>query len=479
MASCNMNNNTLCVDLDGTLTHTDMLHETALKLVTSKPSLILKLPTLLKAGKATLKQEISNVTDFDPSLLPYNNELITWIKKEKEGGRNIVLCTASDQKIANKIADHLGLFDEVIASDGNSNIAGEVKASVLVDKFGEKGFDYAGNSVDDLVVWKKANKAIIVNAPDDVYQQAKLDSDIEHVFKGPEMPSKRWLKMLRVHQWLKNVLLFVPVFAAHTFTDFSNWVTLFFAFISFSLCASTVYIANDLLDLESDRQHPSKSKRPFASCAIPISQGIVIAPLLLLTSFSIAFFVGQDFVFWLAIYFFITCIYSIKLKQLVLIDCFTLALLYTMRIIAGAAAVNLEMSFWLLAFSGFLFFSLSFVKRFAELQLQLLNGKHKANGRGYFTDDAPIVQSIGVSSGYISVLVLALYLNSEDVLKLYSNPEWVYGSVVVMLFWVSWIWLRAFRGEMHDDPVVFAVKDRVSVVAGFIFALFLIIGNLG
>jgi 4-hydroxybenzoate polyprenyltransferase len=189
-------------------------------------------------------------------------------------------------------------------------------------------------------------------------------------------------------------------------------------------------------------------------------------------------YVGTSFLQWLLLYFVLTCVYSVKLKQLVLVDCMTLAILYTLRIVAGAAAVGSAMSFWLLAFSVFMFLSLAFIKRFAELQVQLLNGKHKAHGRGYFTDDAPFVQMLGISSGFMSVLVLALYLNSPEVQRLYAHPEWVWGNVPVMVFWVSWLWLRAHRGEMHDDPLIFAVKDKVSLLAGGFFAAFLLLGAL-
>lgn len=271
--------------------------------------------------------------------------------------------------------------------------------------------------------------------------------------------------------------MFVPMIAAHEVLDLHNWLFVVLGFLSFSFCASTVYILNDLLDLESDRQHPTKKNRPFASGSISVKTGVITAPVMMLVSIAIGTFIGTSFLSWLGIYFLITCLYSVKLKQIVLIDCFTLAILYTLRIISGAAAVELAPSFWLLAFSISLFFSLSFVKRFSELQTQLLNGKHKAAGRGYFTDDAPLIQAIGVSSGYISALVFALYLNSEEILTLYSSPNFVLGSVLVLLFWISWIWLKAFRGQMNEDPVIFAVKDKVSLMSGSIFILFIFLGS--
>lgn len=469
----------LCVDLDGTLIHSDMLHETVLGLVKVDPLAALRLPCWLLRGKAKLKQRIAVRAEFDPASLPYNLAFVDWLRQQHSQGRRLILCTASDNSVAAPIAAHLGVFDEVMASDGVVNLAGANKAKALVERFGERGFDYAGNSATDLVVWEHARRAIVVNASGQLQSAAEACAEVEQVFEGSKSGFVVWCKLLRVHQWLKNALLFVPLLAAHRVADGEAWLTLLLAFIAFSLCASSVYIANDLLDLDSDRQHPRKSKRPFAAGAVPVWQGVLLAPILLLASLLVSAQVGSAFLAWLVAYFAVTCLYSLKLKQLVLVDCLTLAMLYTLRIVAGAAAMGMALSFWLLAFSVFLFLSLAFVKRFAELQVQLLHGKHKAHGRGYLTADAPLVQMLGVAAGFSSVLVLALYLNSEDVLRLYRNPHWVWGNVPVMLFWISWVWLRAQRGEMHDDPLIFAVKDKASLLAGVLFALFLAIGTVG
>ena len=469
----------LCIDLDGTLIHSDMLHETVLGLIKAEPLSVFRLPFWLLGGKADLKQKIAERAEFEPSSLPYNLDLVEWLRQQHTQGRRLILCTASDRSIAEPIAKHLGFFDEVMASDGVVNLAGANKAKALVERFGEGGFDYAGNSSADLAVWEHARRAIVVNAASQLQSDAEACAEVEQVFEGLNSGFAVWRKVLRVHQWLKNALLFVPMFAAHRVADGEAWLALLFAFVAFSLCASSVYIANDLLDLESDRQHPRKCKRPFAAGAVPVWHGVLLAPVLLAASLLVATQVDSAFLAWLLAYFVVTCLYSIKLKQLVLIDCLTLAMLYTLRIVAGAAAVGMALSFWLLAFSVFLFLSLAFVKRFAELQVQLLHGKHKAHGRGYLTDDAPLVQMLGVAAGFSSVLVLALYLNSEDVLRLYQNPHWVWGNVPVMLFWISWVWLRAHRGEMHDDPLIFAVKDKASLLAGAVFALFLAIGTVG
>ncbi|ERK13855.1 integral membrane protein [Pantoea sp. AS-PWVM4] len=469
----------LVVDLDGTLIHSDMLHESALRVFRDSPFETLRIPFLLLKGKACLKQHLASRAEFTPKTLPYNEELLEWLKQQREEGRYLVLCTASDKSIADRIAEHLGIFDEVIASDGVSNIAGEHKAAALVQRFQQHGYDYAGNSSTDLPVWSQAHKAIVVNGSNDLVKKAQDIATIERVFPKREIGFSAWRRMLRIHQWLKNLLLLVPLFAAHDVSNGEAWLSLLLAFIAFSLCASSVYIANDLLDLDSDRLHPRKRNRPFASGLIPAWIGVLLAPLLLIISLAIAGLVGKHFLFWLLFYFALTCAYSWLLKRLMLVDCLTLAMLYTLRIVSGAAAVGHDLSFWLLAFSVFLFLSLAFVKRYAELELQLLSGKEKIHGRGYHTADAPLIQTMGIVAGYSSVLVLALYLNSDAVLKLYAAPELIWGAVPVMLFWVSWMWMQAHRGKMHDDPLVFAVKDRASLSAGIIFAAILVAGTVG
>lgn len=467
------------VDLDGTLIRTDMLHESALRGLRDNPFDALRMPYWLSQGKAVLKRNLADRTDFDPTSLPYNHELLEWLKQQQAQGRKLILCTASDRSIAIEISKHLGIFDEVIASDGTTNLAGKHKAEALEQRFGHAGFDYAGNSRADLEVWQRARRAIVVNASADLVRQAGAHCEVERVFSSPTVGFTAWRRVLRVHQWLKNLLLFVPIFAAHQLTSGDTWTSLILAFFSFSLCASSVYITNDLFDLESDRLHPRKRNRPFASGLVPTWMGVALAPVLLCISLWLGSYVGGGFIPLLIFYFVLTGAYSWGLKRLMLVDCLALAMLYTLRIIAGAAAANHSLSFWLLAFSVFLFLSLAFVKRYAELEIQELSGKEKVHGRGYFTSDAPLIQTMGITSGYASVLVLALYLNSDAVVILYKTPEFVWGAVPIMLFWISWMWMQAHRGNMHDDPLVFAVKDKASLFAGLLFAAVLATGAMG
>lgn len=472
-----VNRSPLVVDLDGTLIHTDLLHESLLSLIKNKPHFVFVLPWWLLKGKAAFKQRVATQINLDMSTLPFNVELIDWLKTQKSLGRKLILSTASDAALAHELAKHLDLFDEVLASDGKTNLSGEHKAAALCHAFGEKQFDYVGNATVDLKVWTKAQNAIVVSNSQLLQDQAASCTNLERAMAQPKPSIKNIAKALRIHQWIKNILLFVPLLAAHDTQNLDAWPSLFLAFIAFSACASAVYVINDLLDLESDRKHSRKRHRPFAAGQLPISLGVILAPSLLALSLIIAAYVGPLFFICLLIYCAITCIYSWRIKQWVLVDCLTLAILYTLRIVAGAAAVLVPLSFWLLAFSIFLFLSLAFIKRYAELEIQTLAGIHKVHGRGYYTSDAPLVQQLGVASGYASALVLALYLNSENVVRLYRTPEIIWAAIPLILLWLSWMWLKAHRGLMHDDPIVFAIKDKVSLMIGALFVITFILAT--
>ncbi|MEK9685480.1 MAG: UbiA family prenyltransferase [Rhodospirillaceae bacterium] len=463
----------IAVDLDGTLTLTDTLHESVLTLLRNKPYLLLLLPFWLLKGIAHLKQKVAEHTELDVTTLPYNQPLIDWLKEEKLRGKKIVLSTAANEKIAKAVVRHLDLFDAFIASDSKTNLKSARKRDALQERYGDKGYDYAGNSNDDLEVWIGASNAVVVNASENVLKKASTLTSVTQVFRSEQADIAVWIKAIRIHQWLKNLLLFVPLVAAHQVGNTQSLGLLIIAFFSFSLCASSVYITNDLLDLESDRIHPQKRFRPFASAKLSVLHGVIASPLLIAASFLIGVVVGVDFFIVLFVYLLLTLTYSFSLKRLVIIDCLTLATLYTMRIIAGAAAVSVSLSFWLLAFSIFLFLSLALVKRYAELLVQSREGKNSAHGRGYLVTDAPLLQALGVSSGYISALVIALYLRSENVISMYAQPLAIWLLIPILLFWVSWVWLKSSRGEMHDDPIVFAAKDRtslsVAVITAFVF----------
>ncbi len=461
----------IAVDLDGTLTLTDTLHESALSLLRDRPLDVLALPFWLLGGKAAVKAKVAERIDLDVAALPYNSSLIEWLKEERAAGKRIVLCTATDRRVAQSIANHLGLFDDVLASDGATNNTGTNKRAILETSYGVKGYDYAGNSAADIAVWAGARQAIVVNASDAVTKKASQVTTVAKVFPPQAITLSHWLRVFRVHQWLKNLLLFVPLVSAHQINAVQSLSALIIAFVSFSLCASAVYMANDLLDLESDRKHPRKCHRPFAAAAVPIKAGAILAPLVSIAGLLLGLVVGAAFTAWLVVYFSLTCAYSLWLKRRTLIDCLALAALYTLRIIAGAAAVAITLSFWILAFSVFIFLSLAFVKRYAELRVQAGVGNSDAHGRGYAVTDAPLVQTLGVTAGYVAVLVLALYLDGETVATLYAKPQLIWFAVPSMLFWVSWVWMKAHRGEMDDDPVLFAIKDKASLAVAVVVAI--------
>ena len=301
----------------------------------------------------------------------------------------------------------------------------------------------------------------------------------EHTLTAKQFDIKSWANALRIHQWLKNLLLFVPLLAAHQVNNPNQWATLCLAFFSFNFCASAGYIVNDLLDIQSDRLHPRKRNRPFASRQISVKTGIMLAVILSLLSFEIGTLINLQFLSCLVSYFVITCAYSSLFKRLILIDCITLAILYTLRIIAGAAACHIDLTFWLLAFSIFLFLSLAFLKRYAELEILKENSlQQEVFRRGYCTNDAPLIQMLGITSGYAAVLVLALYLNSEQITTLYRTPECIWVTIPVLLFWIGWMWIQAHRGNMYDDPLIFAIKDKASLLSGAAFAGALILGTV-
>jgi 4-hydroxybenzoate polyprenyltransferase len=463
-------NTPLVIDLDGTLICTDLLYESTLGLLHERPYLLPLLPVWLANGKACMKRRIAERVSLDVSNLPYDEAVLEWIRNERTFGRRVILCTASDEEYAGKVADHLGLFDGVIASDGRNNVSAHRKATLLVERFGVKGFDYAGNARDDIPVWERARHAILVNASQAVRRLARERFRVEREFDRPKPGALTWLRAMRMHQWLKNLLVFLPLAGAHQLFNLTLLKDAALAFLAFGLCASSVYILNDLMDLESDRQHPQKRRRPFAAGMLSPLNGLAVAALLLLCSLSIALWMAPAFLIWLGVYYGMTMAYTFFLKRRVLVDCLTLGALYTLRIVAGWAAVGLAASFWLLAFSLFLFLSLAFVKRYSELLILVKSGRVDVQGRGYRTGDLSIVQSMGIASGFTAVMVMALYINGDTVLKLYSRPELLWLTIPVLLYWVSRMWMQAHRGNMAEDPVIFAIKDRYSLICGALFA---------
>jgi len=461
----------LCVDLDGTLIRSDLLLETLLILIKRNPLFLFKALLWLVQGKAVLKAQIAARVAVNPAALPYDKRLVDWLERQRRSGREVWLCTAANEKLAKSVSTYLGLFTGVVASDGRANLAGHRKAERLVGLFGERGFDYCGNEWRDLAIWQHARGAVVVNGSSALEREVRSQGNALQIFSCEGSRLKPFVRALRPHQWAKNVLVLAPMLAAHRALEPAVLLGCLLAFIAFSLCASSVYVLNDMLDLEADRGHPRKSNRPFASGDLPLAAGFVMFPALLLVGGIVAAFLPFKFQLSLLAYYAVTVAYSSFLKRFLLIDAVSLAGLYTLRIIAGAGAAEVPLSFWLLLLSVFLFLSLAFVKRYAELDLLRRQQRLQALGRGYRVEDLAVLQSFGTASGYLSVLVLALYINSPDVQALYHHPKFIWTLCVLILYWISRVWMTAHRGGMHDDPVVYALRDRVSLGIGVVAAI--------
>jgi len=283
------------------------------------------------------------------------------------------------------------------------------------------------------------------------------------------------IRAVRLHQWVKNLLIFVPLVLSHRFTDTAALLQAGLGFFAFGLCASAMYLINDLVDLEADRQHPDKRRRPFAAGELSVRFGLLLAPLLLLAGFGLAGMLSLDFLGLLLGYVVLTLLYTAVFKTLAVLDVIVLAGLYTLRIVAGAFAIQSPVTYWLLAFSLFLFFSLALVKRYSELFNLEGRQETRAQRRGYHAGDLPLVSNMGLTSAYLSVLIFALYLNEPDIQARYANPVWLWIVTPALLYWLSRIWLLASRGRLHEDPVLFAVRDTTSyLVAGIVLAAVLL-----
>lgn len=471
----------LFVDLDGTLIKTDVLLESLLVLIKAKPWMIFLLPLWLLKGRAHLKAEIARRTDLSADGLIYDERLIAMLRSEHEKGRHLVLATASNRKYADAVAAHVGVFSNVIASSDTENMKGKQKVEAILAYTNGKPFDYAGNEAADLPIWEKARRAICVDTPYSVVRTVRsYAGELEEMPRVRKPLLRVVVKAIRVHQWLKNALVFVPIAAAHRINDVEADARVVAAFFAYSLCASSVYVLNDLTDLRSDRLHPRKRKRPFAAGDLSLKTGLLMIPLLLGTSLTIALvLLPLPFVAVLGTYYVCSMTYNFVAKERVVWDVILLAGLYVLRVIAGAAAVPVPLSFWLLAFSMFIFLSLALAKRYSEMFTMQKAGRSIAAGRGYRTDDMPVIESMGVASGYLSVLIMALYINSPENHARYASPEALWGICPLLLFWMSRVWLKTHRGEMDDDPVVFAVRDPMSLVIGALTVGCLALGTLG
>ncbi len=471
----------LCVDLDGTLVKSDTLVDSVLSLVRQNPKALLLIPGWLAQGKAAFKRHVTSAVTIDVASLPYNKPLLEFLRREHAAGRKIYLATAADRALAERIAEHHPIFEDVLASDGSHNLAGQNKLQAFQARFGER-FSYIGNAKPDLPILTVCLEPMVAN-PDAALMNGLRAAKVvpAHIFRDQVPTHKAWLKAIRLHQWAKNALIFLPLLLAHAWTSphpLSSVLGALIAFLSFGLCASATYIVNDLLDIEADRRHHSKQRRPFAAGNLAAIQGIVVVAGFLLVSLGLALLLPlvvakmgaplawpYSFVGWLAMYAVTTTAYSFVLKRVVLVDVIVLSLLYTIRIFAGAAASGVPVSNWLGGFSIFFFLSLALVKRFAELEGLKLRDLAPTNGRGYLLSDIEQLRTFGTSAAYASVVVLMLYISQLD-MRLYHHAGRLWLLLPVFLLWVMQLWLLASRGELNEDPVVYAITDKRSLLLG-------------
>ena len=458
----------LFVDLDGTLIKSDLLFECLVPIIKNYFYAIFLAPFWLLKGKAYLKDKFSDLVSINPEILPYNNNVLEYIRKEKENGSKIILATASNIKLAKSISDYLGIFDDVIASSKEENLKGKNKLNkiklYIKNNNINKEFSYIGDSEADVKIFNETNIPIVVGNKN-VFNKIKSKNDKTSFVDGEnDFSLKKFFKMIRTYQWVKNFLIFLPLILAHKFLDVNLLLKALVAFFSFSFLASSVYIINDIMDVESDRIHPSKKNRPIASGAVKISSALKVAFILMPLSFIISIFLGKEFLFVLLTYFITTSCYSFYLKKIMLVDILILSLLYTVRIFAGGVALNIYLSPWLFMFSMFFFFSLACAKRYSELYAVRNNLQDEIKGRGYQAQDLEQIQIFGSSSGYIAILIFALYIQSDISMKLYKTPSFFWALCPIMLYWISRVWLLSHRGQMTQDPIIFALKDKVSYV---------------
>ena len=461
----------LAVDVDGALVRGDLLAELALAYLRGNPLRIFALFAWLAQGKAVLKRRLAERVEIDPSGLPINEELVAFIEAERASGREVHLATASDALVAARLAQRFGFVDGVIASDGVNNLKGPAKARVLSERF-PQGFAYAGDHACDLPVWQAAREIVLVEAtPATVKAASRIREPLAVIPRKP-VGVKMIAKALRLHQWAKNALVAVPLVLGGKAFDPGAWMTVAIGLVLLGILASSTYLLNDLWDLDDDRKHWSKKHRAFASGRLPIVFGLIAAPIGIAASLGGAFLIGPAVFASFLTYLAVTLAYSLRLKRVAVLDVFTLAGLFTLRLVIGIALAAVPASPWLLVFSMFLFSSLSFAKRHTEMVRVARAGETKAAGRGYVAADAPFLNAMGVAAGMSAVLVMVLYLIDEAFRAgFYTTPAALWAFPCVLFLWLGRIWTLSGRDELHDDPVAFAVRDKPSLALGAVMAV--------
>lgn len=465
----------VCADVDGTVLATDLLYESLLVAVKRQPWVVLLIPLWLIRGKAFLKMRLAErAATLSFEHLPIHEDVVQYLKQRRDAGCRVVLASASHHSLVAGVARRIGGIDSIVASEQDFNCKGAAKATAIEKHIGSEPWSYLGDSSADFSVWRRAQHQVCVSSSSVFLGRFRGEFPKGEVIQVAGASPYVWLRGIRVHQWLKNLLVFLPVALAHRWFDAAAVGASVLAAISFSLCASGVYVVNDLLDLEADRQHPRKRKRPCASGVWSIRSALLFVPVLFISAFVLAGAINWHFVVLLGLYLVLTTMYSLRFKALALVDIILLAMLYTIRIVGGGIASGIEVSQWLMGLSMFLFLSLACVKRFSELLVLQQRNEKKTWGRGYWVGDLEQIAAFGAASGYISVLVLALYVSSHEIARLYANPALVWLACPLLLYWVSRIWLLARRGIVHDDPLVFALRDKVTYIVAALGVLILL-----
>ncbi|WP_284163564.1 UbiA family prenyltransferase [Frigidibacter sp. SD6-1] len=448
----------LVLDVDGTFLKTDMLWECFWAGLGRHPLATLKAALRHFSSPAMLKAELAALAGIRTDLLPVNPEVAELALNSRVAGREVILASGSDESLVRRLAAEYGLSDRVFASDGQTNLVSRAKAAALTAALGEGGFDYAGNEARDMAIWEKSDHALIIGHTSSARALAAQGRNVVELSR-PHRPAAL-LKALRPHQWVKNALLILPMIAAHRF-DLATLIPILWAIAAFSAAASSIYIVNDLLDLEADRLHPTKKNRPFASGTVPIQWGMVAFLILASAALGIAAALNVGFLAVVVLYMVTSLAYSLKLKRMRWVDVATLAALYTIRVIAGAAAAQVYVSIYMLIFIFPIFITLGCVKRLTELTLA--TSDERLPGRGYGRPDRGDLLNVAGLGTAGALLIFFLYSLSAQGRELYPTTWILWLAMIPMAVWLVRMVLLGWFGKQDYDPIVFAMRDKFGI----------------
>lgn len=450
----------IVVDLDGTLSRSDTLHEQIVRAALRHPFRLLAALPALATSRAAFKARLAAIPAKNLSA-PWNRDVLNALTQNADAP--VAVCTASNRDFAVRLCAGLRPFTAIHGSDTEVNLKAEAKAAFLRETYGQGRFLYFGNSREDVPVWREAAGGAVVSDDAALLAEARrVCPALDHLPPRKPPAVLSLVKALRPHQWVKNLLVFVPLLTSHRFGEPSLIRACAAAFGVFCLLSSAIYLLNDAIDLDADRQHASKARRPFAAGDVSVLWALPLCATLLAAGLTVAAMLGAPFFTAAAGYVLLSVVYSTGLKKIALLDVYALASLYTLRLFAGGAVTGIVISVWLAAFSIFIFLSLALCKRYVELRDVGLPPGVRIGRRGYFPEDARFVLNQGIIAMGCAALVLAIYLSSSAVTLLYHSPSILWIAVLVVSYWGGRLWLLASRGQMHDDPVLFALRDIVS-----------------